>query len=234
VASASIEYVTGDSGHARETMAAVARELSAATGREDRALYAETRFYQALLQVPHGDPGTALAAAADAYRIGTELGLGWLAANAEMARGAALLMLGRTADGRQALHAAIRGALACGVDWTAAISEVMLAQSQLASGDPALPVLRDALRRFRREGDLSNILLVLHNGAHALAADGQTERAQQLRAAVDHHIARRGIRLHQTYAGGHAPDERQDGTQIPGDDDPPSLETTIALFESQS
>ena len=234
VAYASIEYVTGDSGHARDTMAAVARELSAAAGREDRALYAETRFYQALLQVPHGDPATALAAAADAYRIGTELGLGWLAANAEMARGAALLMLGRTADGRQALHLAIRYALACGVDWTAAISEVMLAQSLLASGDPALPVLRDALRRFRREGDLSNILLVLHNGVQALAADGQTERAQQLRAAVDHHIARRGIRPQQTYAGGHAPDERQDGTQIPGDDDPPSLETTIALFESQS
>jgi predicted ATPase/DNA-binding SARP family transcriptional activator len=234
VAYASIEYVTGDSGHARETMAAVARELSAATGREDRALYAETRFYQALLQVPHGDPGTALAAAADADRIGTELGLSWLAANAEMARGAALLMLGRTADGRQALHLAIRDALACGVDWTAAISEVMLAQSLLTSGDPALPVLRDALQRFRREGDLSNTLMVLHNGVQALAADGQTERAGQLRAAVDQHITRRGIRPHQTYAAGHAPDERQDGTQISSDGDPPSLETTIALFESQN
>jgi NAD(P)-dependent dehydrogenase (short-subunit alcohol dehydrogenase family) len=66
-------------------------------GPEDRALHAETRFYQALLQVPHGDPGTMLAAAADAHRTGTELGLGWLAANADMARGAALLMLGRTA-----------------------------------------------------------------------------------------------------------------------------------------
>jgi len=234
VAYASIEYVTGDSGHARDTMASVARELSAATGREDRALYAETRFYQALLQVPHGEPGTALAAAADAYRIGTELGLGWLAANAEMARGAALLMLGRTADGRQSLHLAIRDSLACGVDWTAAVSEVMLAQSLLASGDPALPVLRDALRRFRCEGDLSNILMVLHNGVQALAADGQTERAGQLRAAVDQHIARRGMRLHQTYAGGYVPDEWQDGTQISGDGDPPSLETTIALFESQS
>jgi predicted ATPase/DNA-binding SARP family transcriptional activator len=234
VAYASIEYVTGDGGHARETMAAVARELSTAAGREDRALYAETRFYQALLQVPHGDPATALAAAADAYRTGTELGLGWLAANAEMARGAALLMLGRTADGQQALHLAIRDALACGVDWTAAVSEVMLAQSLLASGDPALPVLRDALRRFRREGDLSNVLLVLHNGAQALAADGQTERAGQLRAAVDHHITRRGIRPHQTYAGGHAPGEWQTRTQTPSDDEPPSLETTIALFESQS
>ena len=40
-------------------MAALAREFSAA-GREDRALCAETRFCQALLQVPHGDLGTAL------------------------------------------------------------------------------------------------------------------------------------------------------------------------------
>jgi hypothetical protein len=184
--------------------------------------------------VPHGDPGAVLAAAADAYLIGTELGLRWLAANAEMARGAALLMLGRTADGRQALHTAIRDALACGVDWTAAISEVILAQSLLASGDPALPVLRDALRRFRREGDLSNTLLVLHNGAHALAADGQTERAAQLRAAADRHLARRGIRPHQTYAGGHLPDDWQDGTQMSSDDDPPSLETTIVLFEGRS
>jgi hypothetical protein len=41
-------------------MAALAREFGAATGREDRALCAEMRFCQALLQVPHGDPGTAL------------------------------------------------------------------------------------------------------------------------------------------------------------------------------
>ena len=63
--------------------------------------------------------------------------------------------------------------------------------------------------------------------ARAVAAAGQ------LRAAVDQHIARRGIRPHQTYAGGHSPDERQTGTQIPSADDPPSLETTIALLESQ-
>jgi predicted ATPase/DNA-binding SARP family transcriptional activator len=233
MAHAGLEYVAGDGGHARETIAAVARALSAATDREDRALYAEARHYQALLQVPDGDPETALAAAADAYRIGTELGLDWLAANAEMARGAALLLLGRTADGRQALHAAIRRALACGVDWTAAVSEVMLAQSMLASGDPALPILRDALRRFRREGDLSNILIVLHNGAQALAADGQTERAEQLRAAAHHHITRRGMRLHQTFAGGHVPDGWQTGPRTASDDDPPSLAATIALFETQ-
>jgi hypothetical protein len=40
--------------------AALSREFSAAAGREDRAPSAETRFYQALLKVPHGDPGTAL------------------------------------------------------------------------------------------------------------------------------------------------------------------------------
>lgn len=40
-------------------MAALAREFSAAAGREDRALSAETRFYQALLQVPHTSEGVA-------------------------------------------------------------------------------------------------------------------------------------------------------------------------------
>jgi predicted ATPase/DNA-binding SARP family transcriptional activator len=232
-AHAGLEYMAGDGGHARETIAAVVRALPA-TGREDQALYAEARCYQAMLQVPDGDPETALAAAADAYRIGAELGLDWLAAQAELTRGTVLLMLGRTIDGREALHAAIRGALACGVDWTAAVSELMLAQSMLASGDPALPTLRSALRRFRREGDTSNILMVLHHGAQALAADGQTERAEQLRAAVHQHSTQRGLRLQQTYAAGNVPDEWQTEPQTTGDDDPPSLEATIALFENES
>src|SRR5450759_2849603 len=38
-AHAVLEYVTGDGGHARETVAAVARTLGTATDREDRALY---------------------------------------------------------------------------------------------------------------------------------------------------------------------------------------------------
>jgi hypothetical protein len=229
-----LEYVTGDGDHARETVAAVAGTLDAATDREDRVLYAEACYYQAMLQVPDGDPETALAAAADAHRIGGELGLDWLAAAAELTRGAALLMLGRTADGRRALHAAARDALDCGFNWAVAVSELMLAQNMLASGDPALPTLRRALRRFRREGDLSHILGVLHTGAQALAADGQTERAEQLRAAVNQHVARRGMRLQQTYAVGSIPDEWQTGPRTASDDNPPSLETTIALFESQS
>lgn len=110
----------------------------------------------------------------------------------------------------------------------------MLAQNMLASGDPALPTLRSALRRFRREGDLSNILVVLHNGAQALAADSQTERAAQLRAAVHQHIVRHGMRLHQTYARGSVPDGWQTEPQTASDDEPPSLETTIALLESHS
>jgi hypothetical protein len=78
------------------------------------------------------------------------------------------------------------------------------------------------------------ILVVLHNGAQALAADGQTERAAQLRAAVHQHIVRHGMRLHQTYARGSVPDGWQTEPQTASDDEPPSLETTIALFESHS
>jgi predicted ATPase len=231
---ASLEYVAGDADHARKTIAAVVRTLGAATGHEAQALRAEALYYLALLQVPSGDPQTALAAATDAHRISGELGLDWLAALAEMSRGAALLMLGRTDDGRQELRAAIRDALACGVEWTAGASELMLAQSMLASGDPALAILRSALNRFRSEEDLSSMLLVLHNGPQALAAAGQAERAEQLRAAVDQHILRRGIRLHQTYAGGNAPNGSQTGPLPAIDGDPPSLEATIALFESDS
>jgi predicted ATPase len=228
---AGLEYMAGNADRARELIAAVVRTFGAAVDGEDRALYAETRFYQALLQVPDGDPQAALAAVADAQQIGGELGLDWLVVTAEMTRGAALLMLGRTTDGRRALHTAVRDALARGLNWTAAVSELMLAQDMLASGDPALPTLRSALQRFRHQGDISNILMVLHNGAQALAADGQTERAERLRTAVHQHIIRRGMRLDQTYAGGNVPDGWQTEPLTAGDD-PPSLETTIALFES--
>jgi tetratricopeptide (TPR) repeat protein len=256
-AHAGLVYVEGDVNRARDEIAAVIRALAGSADREDGVLRAEALYYQALLQVPDGDPKTALAAAGEAHRICGELGLDPLAALAEMTRGAALLMLGRADDGRQALHAAIRVALGCGTEWTAAISELLLAQDMLASGDRALPLLRRALRRFQREDDLSSILVVLHNGARALAADGQADRAQRLRVAVDRHILRRGVapdgqadraqqvraavnqhvfqcgvHLHQVYTGGSVPG----GPESPaaGDGDPLSLAATIALFESDS
>jgi predicted ATPase len=232
------EYAAGDVGHARETIAEVTRSLSAAAGAgaddgaEDRALYAEARFYQALLQIPDGDPPTALAAAEDAHRIAGELGLGWLIASAQMTRGAALLMLGRTADGRRVLHAAIRDAQARGVTWTTGLSELLLGQSLLASGDPAaaLTNLRSALRRFRGDNDLSHTVAVLYNGAQALAADGETERAQRLWSAVHQHAVRHGIRLHQTYTAGGLANVRLADPQTSSDEDPPSIEATVALF----
>jgi len=90
-----------------------------------------------------------LEAATDANRTSSELGLDWLATLAEMTRGAALLMLGRTTDGRQALHAAIRGTRAS--DWAAALSELMLAQNLLASGDPARHAIRQAAELAQAE-----------------------------------------------------------------------------------
>lgn len=110
--------------------------------------------------------------------------------------------------------------------------DLLLAQDMMASGDPALPLLRGALRRFHAEGDLSNVLVVLHNGAQALAMTGDTSRAQRLREAVEKHIARRGMRLGQTYAGGNAPDERRNPAVDPRDDVLPSLEETMDLFDA--
>ena len=255
-AHAGLDYVAGDVDRARDTIAAVVGTLDRSGGREDRELRAEALYYQALLQVPDGDPTTALVAATEARGISGELGLGWLTALAEITEGAAFLMQDRGADGRRALQGAVRDALACGVEWTAAIAELLLAQDRLMSGEPALPLLRRALGRFQREEDLSNILLVLHNGARALAADGQDDRAEQLRAAVEQHILRRGIapdgreryreeqlraavnehvlrcgmHLHQIYTGGNAPDGQDIESAMPGDDTP-TLRATIALLE---
>ena len=260
MARAGLEYVAGDVGNARDAIAAVVRDLGDSSGREARALRAEALYYQALLQVPDGNPKTALTAATEAIEISGELGMDGLAALAEMTQGAALLMLGRDNDGRQALHTAIRDALACGTEWTAAVSELVLAQDMLASGDPALPLLRLALRRFLREDDLSSVLVVLHTGAQALAADGhadraerlrtevdqhilrrgvaadgQADRAEQLRSAVNQHIFRCGVHLHQIYAGeGNVPGQQHSQSPTVSGDDPPSLEATIALFEGDS
>lgn len=228
------EYAAGDVGHARDAIAEVVRSLdAAAVDHGGRALYAEVRFYQALLQIPDGDPGTALAAAHDAYRIADELGLDWLIASALMTRGAALLMLGRAEEGRRTLRAAVDEAQARGVTWTAGLSELILGQSLLASGEPAqaLATLRSALRRFRSADDLSHTVAVLYNGAQALAADGRIERARRLWAAVRQHVARHGIRLQQSYTASGLPGiGLEDDPQTDGDDEPPSLDAAVALF----
>lgn len=117
--------------------------------------------------------------------------------------------------------------------WSAALSDLLLAQSLLASGespDAALAMLRTALEGFRHEGDLSNMLVVLHNGALAPVAAGHPERADRLRIEVYQHTVRHGIRLPQTYAAGTMPDGWY--SVIPAGE-PPDLAATAGLLQDR-
>ncbi|OZM78713.1 BTAD domain-containing putative transcriptional regulator [Pseudonocardia sp. MH-G8] len=192
-ASAGLLYFTGEVATARHMLSEAYLAVAAEPGH--RSLLAEVRYYQALVQLPGGDPAIALTAAAEAHAIATETQTTWLVPAAEMAWGAALVMAGRIADGRHRLRAAVRLADASGRVWTAALSEFMLAQTLVDAGDgDALPLLRTSLRRFLDEGDLSNQLAVLHSGALALDAAGDGAGAALLRDVVHFHQARSGIR----------------------------------------
>jgi hypothetical protein len=119
-----------------------------------------------------------------------------VAATGQTMLGAVLLARGRTTEGRDLLHTATTRALACGQNWTAAYTELLLAQHMLAANDPfddTLRTLRRAVAGLRREDDLSNLLAALHTGALALAAAGHPERAARLRAATLRQAARHGI-----------------------------------------
>ncbi|AOS61863.1 AfsR/SARP family transcriptional regulator [Actinoalloteichus hymeniacidonis] len=191
--SAGLLYYTGDVTTARRMLSEAFLAVSLRPGL--RSLLAEVRYYQALVQLPGGDPVIALTAAAEAHAIATETQTTWLIAAASMAWGAALVTGGRITDGRHRLRAAVQLADASGLVWTAALSELMLAQTLIDSRDgEALPLLRTSLRRFLDEGDLSNQLAVLHNGALALDAAGDAAGAALLRNIVHFHQAQSGIR----------------------------------------
>ncbi len=224
--SAGLLYFTGDVTTARRILS----EAFLAVGPEPghRSLLAEVRYYQALVQLPGGDPAIALTASAEAHAIATETQTSWLIAATEMAWGAALVMAGRIAEGRHRLRAAVHLADASGRVWTAALSELMLAQTLVDAGDgEALPLLRNSLRRFLDEGDLSNQLAVLHNGALALDAAGDAAGAALLRDVVHSHQARSGIRPAGTYLQPIVPDGWYEGAPAA---QPPTLDDAVTVL----
>ncbi|WP_345555033.1 AfsR/SARP family transcriptional regulator [Streptomonospora halophila] len=224
--SAGLYYFTGDVTTARRLLS----EAFLAVGSEPghRSLLAEVRYYQALVQLPGGDPAIALTASAEAHAIATETRTTWLIAATAMAWGAALVMAGRIADGRRRLRAAVRLADASGLVWTAALSELMLAQTLVDARDgEALPLLRTSLRRFLTEGDLSNQLAVLHNGALALDAAGDPAGAALLRDVVHFHQARSGIRPAGTYLQSVMPHGWYEGAPPA---QPPTLDDAVAVL----
>jgi predicted ATPase/DNA-binding SARP family transcriptional activator len=225
---ACLAYVSGEGRAARALLAAAVRDRDA----EDHpALYAEVRYYQALAQLPDGDPVLALIAASDACRLAAETGTRWLIPAARTARGAALLLAGRAADGRRDLRAAAGGA--ADHEWAASLSRLILAQSLVAEDRPAeaLPLLGDALARFRSEDDVSSVLAVLHDGALAFDAMGRRDDAALLRAAVHGRLVAYDIRPGRTYIGAALPDGWYAG---PPPVDPPSLEAAAALLAAAS
>lgn len=161
-----------------------------------RVLHAQLHFYDAFFQLANDDPRAAQRSATEAVRAGTELGAEWVAATGQTMLGAVLLAMGQATEGRDMLHTAITRALGCGQNWTAAYTELLLAQHMLAAGDPVedtLWTLRRAVAGLRREDDISNLLAALHTGALALASAGQVEQAARLRAATLRQAARHGI-----------------------------------------
>ncbi|GAB6902010.1 AfsR/SARP family transcriptional regulator [Kineosporia succinea] len=190
-------YTAGETAAARDVLAEAARAVDAGPG--DALLLAELRYYEALAQLPEGDAQIAVSAASEANAQATGANVAWLMAATEMALGAALVLAGRTATGQQRLGAAVHRGLACGSTWTAALSELMLAQTLVGlDNDRALRLLRSSLRRFRAEDDLTQILAVLHNGALALEAAGDPT-AVRLRDVVHFHRLRDGIQPAGTY-----------------------------------
>jgi hypothetical protein len=220
--SAGLSYLTGDVTTARRMLSEAFLAVDPEPGH--RSLLAEVRYYQALVQLPGGDPAIALTASAEAHIIATETQTTWLIAATAMAWGAALVMAGRIADGRHRLRAAVRLADASGLVWTAALSELMLAQTLVDAGDvEALPLLRTSPQRFLNEGDLSNQLAVLHNGALALDAAG----AALLRDFVHFHQARSGIRPAGTYFQSIMPHGWYEGAPPA---QPPTLDDAVAAL----
>ncbi|WP_419995773.1 BTAD domain-containing putative transcriptional regulator [Streptomyces boninensis] len=227
-ASAGLLYFTGDVTTARRMLSEAV--LAVGSEPEHRSLLAEARYYQALVQLPGGDPAIALTAAAEAHAIATETQTAWLIPGATMAWGAALVMAGRIAEGRQRLRAAVRLADACGKVWTAALSELMLAQTLVDAGDgEALPLLQISLRRFIDEGDLSNQLAVLHNGALALDAAGDAADAALLRDVVHFHMVHSDIRPAGTYLQSIMPHGWYEGAPPA---QPPTLDDAVAVLTS--
>ncbi|MGW3353504.1 AfsR/SARP family transcriptional regulator [Nonomuraea rubra] len=224
--SAGLLYFTGNVATARRMLSEAV--LAVGSEPEHRSLLAEVRYYQALVQLPGGDPAIALTAAAEAHAIAIETQTTWLIPGAAMAWGAALVMAGRIADGRHRLRAAVRLADASGKVWTAALSELMLAQTLVDTGDgEALPLLQNSLRRFLNEGDLSNQLAVLHNGALALDAAGDAAGAALLRNVVHFHQARSGIRPTGTWLQSIMPHGWYEGAPPA---QPPALDAAVAVL----
>jgi hypothetical protein len=76
------------------------------------------------------------------------------------------------------------------------MSRLLLGRALLVAGtepDTALAALRVAVREFRAEDDVSNLLSCLLAAAHAMLLQGRDDDGVALAASVRHEAARRGL-----------------------------------------
>ncbi|WP_165975491.1 BTAD domain-containing putative transcriptional regulator [Actinomadura rubrisoli] len=171
---------------------------------EQRLLYGMLHIYAAMWWLGIGDIDASHDAASTAIAIGTDLGDDWLTVSGRMINAATLIRRGQPEAGEAGLLQAAAQALAAGLSWPAGWSELALAQSYLlrhqASAEAqgrtaaALDALRRAHMRFQHEEDMTYMIAVLDTAASALALADRPHDAIRLRAAVQHHARRLGVR----------------------------------------
>ncbi|HEX8930234.1 MAG TPA: AfsR/SARP family transcriptional regulator, partial [Actinomycetota bacterium] len=167
--------------------------------RDAQILRAQAAYYEALFWWSNGDFAQAATWARRSMTLAREIGEDWILPAAAMSLGPALVDSGQVAQGRAVLTGAAQRAAELHQNWTAAMSEMMLARALLTDGDDgmrpadALVMLRRALSRFVEEDDVGNVLSCMHTGAYALVLTGRVTEGATLLAAVRRYAARRGI-----------------------------------------
>ena len=206
ISAATLHFIGGDLEAAAQSLWTGLAVLGEPVDREGRVLRAQAAYYEALFRSAGGDFARAAEAARRSMTMARADGEDWIVPAATMSLGPALTGAGRVAQGRRVLARAAVRADAEHQNWTAAMSELLLARSLLIDGPDgsaarppeALVVARRALRRFAEEDDVGNVLASLHTGAYALTLAGRPGDGATLLAAVRRTAARRGLSLDKT------------------------------------
>ncbi len=197
-----LRFQTGDMEGALRDFSIGRDLLEPPVDRDGQVLRAQAAYYEALFWGSNGDVVQAATWARRSMTLAREIGEEWILPAAAMSLGPALVDAGHVAQGRAVLTGAAERAAALHQNWTAAMSEMMLARALLTAGTgdaagtrpaEALVMLRRALSRFVEEDDVGNVLSCMHTGAYALVLTGRVEEGATLLAAVRRYAARRGI-----------------------------------------
>nr|WP_221382946.1 BTAD domain-containing putative transcriptional regulator [Actinoplanes polyasparticus] len=200
-ARASLEFYAGDVAQARRLIAAA---IAGADGCDATVAIGEALLFQAMTEVPTGDPALALASATRARNLGRQTGTPWLETTGEVVRIAASAMSGSCGDVRPRLGVTATGAAEAGQRWSAAFGRMLLAQGMMEGGESPseiLRLLRWSLREFREAGDLVHLIAVLQNLSVVLASVGRPDQAAALRDTVHAQRLRHNILMRGTYGG---------------------------------